>query len=240
MSDSSRLATLAFGKKPVGMQLTFFQLTNVQIAEIDSVLNDDIIDSAYDSAISYAEAVAGLRKKQIAWSIVRLYYSAFYSLRTIMLLNKVVPFNFKSEYLIDLKANMFLHGGKSSHRWNWNAFAKLGSLKGHWPYSGDSQNAYDQLREYREDVSYRYSFPDPKLHQCLITSESDIARRIRIYRDDSKFFYTYLIDHLVVSYPTKLIYFVDQEVSNMRLAISSERAKHLRSVWPIPDRCPLT
>ena len=240
MSDSSRLAKLAFSAKPTGIQLGYFHLTNAQAAQIDSALNEDIVSAAYASAISYAEAVAGLSKNQIAWSIVRLYYTAFYCLRTITFLNKVVPFNAKSEYLLDLSTNSFLLGGASSHRWNWKSFAKITALRNKWPYSIDSENAYNQLRQYREDINYRRNFPDPELHQCLVTNESDISRRIRIYRDDVAFFYTYLDSHLAVSYPTKLIYYVEQEVSNRRLELSPERAKHLKSIWPIRDRCPLT
>ena len=208
MANSSKLAKLALSAKPSGVLLAHFRLSIAQIAQIEAIVDDDIVDFAYASLISYAEAVGGISKHQIAWSIVRLYYSAFYSIRTITLLSRVVPFNCKSEYLLDLVANVFLPGGHSSHRWNWNSFAKVPSLKNQWPYSTDSQAAYTQLREYREDISYRYGFPDPELHKCLSSVELDIAKSVRAYRDDSVFFYTYLSDHLVISYPTKLIYYI--------------------------------
>jgi hypothetical protein len=88
-------------------------------------------------------------------------------------------------------------------------------------------------------MNYRLKFPDPTLHQCLIAEESDIARRIRTYRDDSSFFYTYLEDHLSLSYPTKLLYFVEREIANRGLGLAEERVRHLKSLWPMRDRCPL-
>jgi hypothetical protein len=50
------------------------------ITEISLVVDDDIVETAYSAAISYAEAVAGLRRHQVAWSIIKLYYSTFYCL----------------------------------------------------------------------------------------------------------------------------------------------------------------
>jgi hypothetical protein len=239
MADSARLAKVALSAKPNGLQLAHFHVSGNAITEISLVVDDDIVETAYSAAISYAEAVAGLRRHQVAWSIIKLYYSAFYCLRAATLLHNVVPFNCGNEYLFDIKENKFLRGGRSSHQWNWSAFTKIAALRTSWPYSVDSENAYSQLREHRDNMNYRHKFPDPTLHQCLIAEESDIARRIRTYRDDSAFFYTYLQDHLSLSYPTKLLYFVEGEIANRGLVLAEEQVRHLKSLWPMRDRCPL-
>jgi hypothetical protein len=122
VADSARLARLALSAKPKGVQLAHFHISDDAVTEINSVVGEDIVDSAYSAAISYAEALVGLRRHQVAWSIIKLYYSAFYCLRATTLLHNVVPFNCGSEYLFDTAGNIFLRGGRSSHQWNWTLF----------------------------------------------------------------------------------------------------------------------
>lgn len=240
MADSARLAKLALQARPTGLQLSLFRLRDEERVQIESALDGDAVDSAYAAAVSYVEAVAGLDRRSIAWSVIKLYYTSFYCIRAFMLINAVIPFNGGGEYIFGLPGNTFFKGGQSSHVWNWNVFERITALRSQWVYSEDSRKAYERLRGYREDVNYRHYFTDPDFHECLNTGDERIAKRIRAYRDDASFFYTYLDDHLAIAYPTKLIFFLHQEFSNRALGFSEEQTNHLRSVWPLRDRCPLT
>lgn len=240
MPNSSRLAKRAFSTKPRGLPLDSFQLSPSDLRDIAAPIHADALDDAYAAAVTYAEAVSALRQSLISWSVIRLYYTAFYCVRSLCFISKVVPFNNRGEFVLDAALNNFYKGGASTHKWNWNAFRRIPSLNTLWPFSTDSADAYGALRQHREDVNYRSCFPDPGLHSCLVAPETDVGRRFRSYRDDDDFFYTYLPEHLALAYPTKLLVFLDEELSKRDLTQSEERRRHLRSIWALKDRCPIT
>jgi hypothetical protein len=239
MSDAARLASLAFAGKPGGTPYGKFSISPQMAQSIGQQLPAAIMDTAYSAIISYAEAIFGINKGWSSWSVIRLYYSAFYCLKTMMLLRSVIPFNSGGEMLFDVSTGKFLKGGRSSHHWNWHSVRQT-ALKHDWFTSQDSEDAYIKLRTYRENVNYTHTFTDPNLHRCLVTDELDLGRKFRVYRDDTPFVYTYLNDHLAVAYPTKLIFELDSAISGLGYQFEPERLQHLRALWNIRDRCPLT
>lgn len=240
MSDAARLARQSFLNKPPGASYLHFKPSPGDVGSISAVVNDAIVDSAYSAVVSYAEALSGLKQGSISWSIVRLYYSCFYSIRALLLLGDVVPFNSGGdEMLLDIVGAKFAKGGRSSHHWNWTAIRKIARLSATWYLSQDSQDAYDQLREYRENVNYTHVFTDPNFHQCLITAEPDLTKRFRSYRDDGAFVYTYLADHLAIAYPTKLIFALDAKMRGSAINFEADRVSHIKKIWTFKDRCPI-
>ncbi|EPB4338858.1 hypothetical protein QNZ44_002899 [Enterobacter kobei] len=239
MSDAARLASQSFSNKPSGVSYDHFTPSNADISAISSTIDDALVGSAYAAALSYAEAISGLQKGSISWSIVRLYYSCFYSLRAMLILNRVIPFNCSGEMLLDIQSSKFLKGGKSSHHWNWVTLRKIPCMNKSWFLSSDSQEAYESLRKHRENVNYTHGFTDPDFHRCLISGESDLGKRFRSYRDDDKFIYTYLADHLAIAYPTMLIHDLDKSMRKASVTLPKENIDHLKRIWSIKDKCPL-
>ena len=237
--EKSGLASQSYSQKPSGTAYSHFHPSANELATISSTIDDAVIGSAFSAALSYAEAISGLQKGSVSWSIIKLYYSCFYSLRAMLILNKIIPFNYNGEMLLDIPNIKFIKGGNSSHHWNWNSIRKIPQLSTHWFISSDSQESYEKLRKHRENVNYTHGFTDPNLHHCLTSSEPDLSKRIRIYRDDSNFLYTYLIDHLAIAYPTKLIFSLDTLMQLTTTRLTAENISHLQKVWPIKDRCPL-
>jgi hypothetical protein len=240
MSDAARLARQAYLTKPAGVSYAHFQLGSVELTSINGSLSAAAAGSAYSAVISYAEALSGLPHGSISWSIIKLYYSCFYSLRALLLLNQVVPFNGGKEMLLDIDGKRFQKGGKSSHHWNWNSIRKVGTVSASWFASSDSEEAYGKLRKHRENVNYTHCFSDPNFHKCLESDVADLGKRFRIYRDDSEFLYTYLEDHLAIAYPTKLIFQLDSSFKGASLTLEDEKLDHVKSIWKLKDRCPCT
>ena len=240
MSDAARLARQLFASKSEGLSYADFVPKAGDLAAIVAKVDEAVSESAYAAVVSYAEALSSLKQGYISWSIVRLYYSCFYSIRALLLLNKVVPFNSTGEMLLDISNAKFLKGGKSSHHWNWISINKVARLTGSWFLSTDSQESYKKLREYRENVNYTHAFTDPNLHHCLVSGEADLGKRFRSYRDDQIFLYTYLTDHLAIAYPTKLIFALDESMQNASINLESEKIAHIKKIWIIKDRCPIS
>ena len=240
MSDSARLASTAFAAKPAQVPYANFSISPQKLVEIGNGVSTAIEDSAYAAAVSYVEAVSYIPKGSIAWSVVRLYYSCFYSIRALLLMNGMLPFNCKGEMYLDVNSGSFLKGGSSSHHFNWMAIRKHLSVSANWFISEDSQVAYEKLRTFRESINYTHGFTDPEYHDCLSAGSDGFEKRLRSYRDDEQFLYTYLVDHLALSYPTKLIFHLDGELDTRSNRLSPKRAAHIRSVWKLKDRCPLS
>lgn len=240
MSDAAKLARKSFLSKPDGFSYSEFKPIAGDISTIKDSVNDAVLESAYAAVVSYTEALSSIKRGSISWSIVRLYYSCFYSIRALLLLDNVVPFNCGGEMLLDIYGAKFIKGGKSSHHWNWISIRKINKLSDNWFFSDDSKEAYEKLREYRENVNYTHAFTDPNLHNCLTSGESDISKRFRAYRDDSEFTYTYLSDHLAIAYPTKLIFELDKSMQSVPINLEAEKISHIKNIWNIRDRCPLS
>lgn len=239
MSDASRLAKKRFAAKAAGTPYNKFNLSEFHRDEIRGALESAAGQSAFAAAVTYVEATAGIRSGTISWSIVRLYYACYYCLKAMAIRKGVVPFNTgKDEMLYNARENVFLKGGSSSHHWNWNAIRKVPTLNKQWFYSEDSESAYSELRSHREDVNYRHAFPDPEFHSCLASHTSDLNKRIREYRDDTAFLYTYLGDHLALAYPTKMIFHLEQEMVAGGFSLDDDKKNHLKSLWRMKDRCP--
>jgi hypothetical protein len=238
MSDAARLASQFFLLKPKHTPYDSYPPSADLITAVAAKLDEAIILSAYSAIVSFAEAVSGLQNSSSSWAIVRLYYSCFYSIRSLLMSEGIVPFNGGSEMMLDTSGMRFLKGGSSSHHWNWSSITRT-RLKGQWYWSSDSQAAYEKLRSHRESVNYTHGFTDPDQHSCLIAQEANFLRRFRSYRDDVEFFYTYLDDHLALAYPTKLIFQLDTLMLQRSLVFSDEKLAHLGSLWKFKDRCPL-
>ncbi len=209
--------------------------------EIRGELASAAAESAFAAAATYVEAVGGIKSGTISWSIVRLYYACYYCIKTMAIRNGAVPFNSgKEEMLYNARDNTFLRGGSSSHHWNWNAMRKVPALKALWFYSEDSETAYTELRTHREDVNYKHAFPDPEFHNCLSSHTNDLDKRIREYRDDTTFFYTYLGDHLALAYPTKMVFHLEQEMTGQGATLDGDKKAHLKSIWKMKGYCPFT
>lgn len=239
MSNAGRLARQAYDAKPSGLERAHFQLSRSILDQITEQIEEDAADAAYAAAVSYAEALSGLNHGSTSWSMVKLYYSAFYCIRSFTLLYNIVPFHSgRDHFLLDLRDNTFLKGGPSSHHWNWNSFRRIKRLN-KWYYSEDSEETYNRLRDRREDANYKFAFLDPEFPLCISDSGLDITKRIRNYRDDASYFYTYIDSHSALSYPTSLIFNLDSDIGSRKIEFSDQRAKHIKSIWPLKDRCPV-
>ncbi len=239
MSSAAKLAAALMTGRPKGTPYADYTLGIARAQGITTAIAADVQDAVYAAALSYSEALRGLGARNTTWALVKLYYSAFYSLRASLLLDDIIPFFCGEFYLCDARTGAVQKGGRSSHNWHWKSVRSYQRLSG-WYYSDDSNNAYDQLRDMREEVSYRAGFSDPSWPNYLYqASMYGVAKSFRTYRDDNGFFYTYLADHLAMAYPTKLLLEVCSRYAAGEQRLEEEQSEHLHKVWPLKDRPPL-
>ena len=224
--------------RPKGAPISKFVLPISTVSGFAEAVQADIQDAAYAAALSYADAIRGLIAGNPSWALIKLYYSAFYNIRLLLLLDGIIPFHCGEYYLCDSRDGAVKRGGKSSHQWQWNSLRDF--RRSGWYYSVDSSDAYDRLKAIREDANYRFGFIDPNWHRCLAqVSVAGIPKSFRTYRDDGDFTYTYLDDHVSFAYPTKILYAASSIFLAAGHGVSEERQSHLKKTWPLKDKPPL-
>lgn len=238
MFDASRLAARSFANKPKDMSYRDYRPSPVDLQSIESTIPLAAIQSAFSACVTISEACVGLSNGSSSWPLVKLYYSAYYSLRCLLLLNGIVPFNERGEMLIDVREQKYLKGGSSSHSWNWNSLRQVGRISREWYLSEEACCAYDKLRSHREDSNYRHGFPEPNVQHSLSNGESNVWKRFRIYKQDDDFFYTYLPDHLVLAFPVRLTFLAAATLSERKLSFGDAQIQYLQKTWHGKDKCP--
>ena len=200
--------------------------------------NLDLADFAYAAALSYAEGISGLLKGRFSWSMVKLYYSCFYSMMFNLIDDDVVPFYNKSQLICDSRTGNLKNGGRSSHQWHWNSIRNIKRLS-KWVYSLESEDTYSKIRALREEANYKSAFSDPERPKWLTFAIDNIERSFRVYRDDKEKLYTYLDDHFPLAYPTQLIFDLEGQIKARNIRFDANKLSHIRRMWPIRDRPPL-
>lgn len=238
MPDASRLAARFFGNRTKGQPYTSFRFTAAETASIQGAVLADREEAFFSAAISLSRALGEIKGLGSSWTIVQLYYSAYYSIRGLLFSSLAVPFHGSSYYLADLRNTTVLNGGRSSHDFNW---ASIRSVAGSdlWWTSVDSEEAYKKLKELRERASYSHSFPDPRLPECLANVPNKLEKAYSDYLADNEFFFTYLEDHLPLAYPVQLLNELSISLSGSECLLEDERVDHLRRSWPLTGRPPL-
>jgi hypothetical protein len=238
MSRSGHIAIGLFAAKPNGVSIGHFALP-LPSAAMASAIRADVEDELFAACLTYSDAIRSLEAGNSSWAMVKLYYSAFYSMRSRLLLDNVVNFHSGRYLICDTQNGSVMSGGTSSHNWSWNSINSIRRLSS-WIYSADSTKAYDMLRSFRELASYKGGFVDPLFPQYLYqVSTNGIAKSYRAYRDDAGYVFTFLNDHLSLAYPTRVLLSVLQDAKTAGIGFSSERADHIRRVWPLRDLAPL-
>lgn len=239
MPDAARLASTLMAARPKGVPYMKYALQWPPLPTIAPTIESDIGNDCYAAALSYADAINGLKIGNSSWAVIKLYYSAFYSMRAMLMMDYIIPFFYDGYYLCDARNGVVKKSGNSSHDWKWSSIREFKRLSG-WYYSEDSTIAYDNLKEHRINANYTFAFIDPNWHSCFAQAASaGIAKSFRTYRDDIDFLYTYLADHVVLAYPTKLVVTLGMRLSDMGLRINAERDRHLQKIWPFKDKTPL-
>ena len=224
--------------RPKGVRVSAFPLEISSQLNSSSYLASDSCDAAYAAGLTFASALRDLMANNTSWARVELYYSCFYSMRALLLMDEIISFHCGEYLLCDFKDGSVKKGGSSSHNWSWSSIRDFKRLNG-WYYSQDSTDAYDLMREIREDANYRFGFMDPNWPSCFSeVANSTLNKFYRNYRDDDAFFYTYLDSHFALAYPTKLVKSVEEKLNVKNYLISDERKLHIKKIWPFKDKAP--
>lgn len=165
----------------------------------------DAKDAIFSGALTIAEAVQALDRRQFTWSTVKLYYSVFYLMRSTLALNGTcIVYSNKTPYTWTCSA-----GEMPKKRSGTTHKAALDGFKTHLPnhvlisQTIGLDHPLDWLMARREAANYkllRFTEPDAPEH-FKIVERFGTRRSVRDYIADQGHVFTFDPDHAMLSFP---------------------------------------
>jgi len=189
-------------------------LDSAQAFALKKCLRNDALSYIYSSIVSVGSATLDIKKELLTWATVKLYYATFYGLRSLLALNGICIFYFKSSnksipFILIAQPGQVPRKSKigSTHKLVLSEFKRqnfephlLSQLIG-------VQEPLEWLIERREEANYKIAkFTEPNIPKHFEKIIDFGLRRVtREYLLDSSDLYTFDPDHAVLSYPLKVI-----------------------------------
>lgn len=158
--------------------LASLNLANQDIAIIYSLSKSDAVSYWIKALYSYSQGLYGIYKRFSAWSIVKLYYSVFYSLRCELLLNSYILVRngalFKLDIKVDTQFSKYNAGkARGDHQLTIKLYSDLvanGDISDIISSNTiEEDSPYTWMLKQRERVNYQMqNFPDPDIDPLLI------------------------------------------------------------------------
>lgn len=195
-------------------------------------LQADAVGLYYSAVISLTDALVGLSAGSFAWATVKLYYSSFYAVRSILASNSIalfyhgsVPYSFRMTVGSIPKKESGV-----THKVVWSVMEK--QLPNH-PLLGDidGDRAYNWITRLRETANYRDSkFCDPHAPEHFdFLSTAGLESALRQYIGDSTMLHTFDAEHASIAFPIECLRKAKQALSRIGRALDQADLQHIRS-----------
>lgn len=183
-------------------------LNGSSASDLERCLKNDATNYLYSAFISYAEAIEGIQKGLFSWATVKLYYCAFYSLRSILALDGTCIF-----YLGTKGYSLYVRQGESpakangtTHKLVMSLFKKKYQTSPFVTQQIDMIDAFEWLMKQREIANYkngRFSEPETPIiyEKCSI----GLQRLIAAYIDDEEYIYCFDEEHAMIALPLEIM-----------------------------------
>ena len=217
-----------------GNQNTSNILNSYQTSIIRPALEADSIGMLYSASITFLDAIRGMQGGYFSWSIVKLYYSSFYSVRALLgghliaifyLPGKGTPY---SLHVVDGNSPRREKG--TTHKVVWKILER--DLPNN-PVMGtiDNNVAHEWLMALREDANYRTpKFPDPSVPNYFSEIDKNgLVNTLNIYANDKSNLYAFDKDHASVAYPLECLRHSRKALANLSLKLEDDDEEYLSS-----------
>lgn len=215
-----------------------FVLTAAKSPAFESHLERDSIDYYYSAVCTYLESISGLYLGNFAWATVRLYYSCFYSARSILGANNIAIFyNNKKAYSIKITQNSSpTKESGTTHEIAFKVINKELSIP-ELKQPIDGIPPFEWLKEKREEANYKIpKLYDPEMPSHFnYTSSESLTRSINAYIDDinsMRLALTYDKDHAVVAYPLICLKKAKERLNTKGISLADPDISYLASIIP--------
>ena len=176
--------------------------------ELDKNLKNDALNYLYSALITYSEAIKGIQHELYSWATVKLYYSAFYSLRSILSTDVVCVF-----YIGTKGYSIYTRHGECPAKANGTTHKLVMSLfEKKYPSSPfvnqqiDMVDAFQWLMDQRELANYKNGrFLEPDVPIIFERCNVGLQNLISAYINDNTYSYCFDNDHAMLALPLEII-----------------------------------
>lgn len=222
-------------------------LTNEDITVLNDLRKLDAISYWLKALYSYSQGVYGIYKGFSAWSIVKLYYSIFYSLRCELLLNSHLLVRNNSLFKLNVKTDtQFCKYSAGKLRGDHQLTIKLYSdLVADGTISDvvssntiDDDLPYTWMLKQRERVNYQMqNFPDPDIDPLLVKTieairDSKLEELLSQITNSADNVMLFDKDYSMVAIPTYKLQLLRNEIvsQNCDLSVNDNEVAHIRNI----------
>lgn len=222
-------------------------LSSEDIANLQEKCITDAISYWLKALYSFTQALEGIKSGNSAWSIVKLYYSTFYSLRCELLINSHIFVRNNSLFCLNLNADTafktFTCGkARGDHQLTIAYYSKLVNEKMITDMvlsnNIDDESPYIWLLKQRERVNYQMqSFPDPhidsllnKIYDNIKNGKLDII--FNFFDTDKHSIYLFDKEYSMMSIPYYKLKIISHQFKSKHFCISSrnEEINHIKQI----------
>ncbi len=188
---------------------TCVPLSYIDCALIDQYLSEDGARVAYSALVSIGDALRGIESGFYSWSIVKLYYSVFYSLRALLAFGNIAVFYIgASPFWVVIRPGERPHPGNSSssHKLILDLFKQEYKSSPLLSQYIGFEDPLTWLQNQREHINYkqaRFSEPNVPLLFSIINKNKSLRTLISTYMLDN--LYAFDPDHAILAYPIAVL-----------------------------------
>lgn len=202
-SNSYLLSLPAFNGKTASTILTS-ALASSDAKVLRNLAVKDALGVWYSGALSLAQGVNGVHSKRYAWSTVKLYYSAYYFLRSILLAHGWCQFYIDGKpRLIEARpGQMPVKQAGTSHESCYRIFEKVFPKSSLISQPIGLFSAAEWMKKQREEINYNTPrFPDPEVPTWFEEHALLGVRRAVIEYLHDPLAYEFIDRHAMIAYP---------------------------------------
>ncbi|HEV7335456.1 MAG TPA: hypothetical protein VGO06_05755 [Bosea sp. (in: a-proteobacteria)] len=213
-SDQLAHATALAMRIPAGYR----PLDQAQAASFRAALQSDAGAVAQVALASFCEAISGIADSRYSWATVKLYYSAFYSIKSLLMMKNYSIFYIgRSPHLYKASAGEVpVKRSGNSHSVCFSVFLDVFSTEDVLSQEIDGVNPLQWIEENRNLISYRTApYDDPAPSPLYHIAAGRIRKHLTAYMDDNSYLYSFDKDHAMIAYPVLLLKKVALEFNNI-------------------------
>jgi len=192
-------------------------LNGTMALELDKNLKNDALNYLYSALITYAEAIKGIQNGLYSWATVKLYYSAFYSLRSILSTDSVCVFYLGTKgYTINARQGECpTKAAGTTHKLVMSLFEKKYPSSPFVNQQIDMVDAFQWLMDQRELANYKNGrFSEPDVPVIFEKCNIGLQNLISAYLADNIYGYCFDNDHAMLALPLEIIKKACESIKN--------------------------
>jgi len=211
----------------------FRPISHIEASQLELALCSDAAALAQVAMVSLIEGVAGVAMSRYAWAKVKLYYSSFYSIRSMLMMDKFSIFYIgRSPLLLEARpSESAKKKSGNSHSVAFDVFRQVFRNDIVLSQQIDGICPLRWLDEKRSEISYRTApYSDPESPPDFQLSRGKVRLHFQEYCLDNTYLYAFDSSHSMLAYPIMLIKRMSAFLQSRNSKVEIDINSHYRDI----------